>query len=226
MRIAQNRLTWMLLLLGLVGCGFGSQPGEQDPASPAGSEQAASAAPATQPDSNPSPQPPQPPPPKKAVKKQAPPVDPKMRAIYNALKITDARTNAESYSVGDEVTITYNITNVSSDDLPIPIKTSYSKPRHVAGIKQCYIERQGSDSTIPAISKRIKRDGRKYAAGGTVIFTEPVFAAGEKISFKNKVATAGYPAGKYTFDICYLQEGGAVIETVSIEFELKKPADQ
>ena len=87
---------------------------------------------------------------------------------------------------------------------------------------QCYIERQGSDSTIPAIPKRISRKGRKYAAGGTGIFTEAVFAAGEKLSFKNKVATADYPAGKYTFDIRYLGEGGIINETVSIEFELKE----
>ncbi len=218
-----NRLTWMLLILLLVGCGFGSKLAEQEAASEAATKPDASGVQAApQPAQNPPRQPAS----KTAAKKQDPPVDPEMQAIYSALKITDARVNAESYAVGDEVTITYNITNATSNDLSIPLKTSYSPPRHVAGIRQCYIERQGSDSTIPAISKRIGRKGRKYAAGGAGIFTEAVFAAGEKLSFKNKVATAGYPAGKYTFDIRYLQKGGVVNETVSIEFELQEATDQ
>jgi len=223
MRFPLNRLTWPLLLLLLVGCGFGSKQAEQEAASPADTEQDSPAGQAaTQPDRNPPPQPAS----KTAAKKEDPPVDPEMQAIYSALKITDARANAESYSVGDEVTITYNITNATKADLSIPLKTSFSPPRHVAGTMQCYIERQGSDSTIPAIPKRISRKGRKYAAGGTGIFTEAVFAAGEKFSFKNKVTTAGYPAGKYTFDIRYLQKGGVVNETVSIAFELKEAPDQ
>ncbi|MEO1994628.1 MAG: hypothetical protein ABGZ17_05075 [Planctomycetaceae bacterium] len=216
-----NRLMWLLLFL--VGCGFDSKQAEQEAAGPVNTGEdspVGKAAPA--PAQNPPPQPAS----KTADGEEGSPVDPKMQAIYSALKITDAHANAESFAVGDEVTITYNITNVTSNDLSIPIKTSYSKPRHVAGTMQCYIERQGSDSTIPAIPKRIRRKGNKYPAGGYAIFTEAVFAAGEKFSFKNKVDTAGYPAGKYTFDIRYLQKGGVVNETVSIEFELQEATDQ
>lgn len=143
-----------------------------------------------------------------------------MDRIYESLKITNARTVGGPYAPGDAVTIAYELTNTSNADLKVPLDRSYSRPYNVVGTRQHWIERQGSESTIPVIPPRIRRDGRRYAAGGSIIDTKPTIAAGERLYFTRRVSTAGYPAGKYTCYIEYKRLRGGVIQTEELDFEL------
>ncbi|MHC4402208.1 MAG: hypothetical protein ACYTG0_21280 [Planctomycetota bacterium] len=146
--------------------------------------------------------------------------DADMGRIYESMKITNARTLGGPYAPGDAVAVAYEISNTSRADLKVPLDRSYSQPYNLIGTGQHWIERQGSESTIPAISPRARRDGRKYAAGGSIIRTEPTIAAGENLYFTRRVSTTGYPAGKYTYYIEYKQLGGDVLQTEKIDFEL------
>jgi hypothetical protein len=146
--------------------------------------------------------------------------DANMGNIYESVKITNARSVGGPYAPGDTVTVAYEILNTSSADLKVPLDHSYSRPYNLIGTRQHWIERQGSESTIPAMSPRIGRRGRKYGAGGSIIRTEPTIVAGERLYFTRQVSTTGYPAGKYTYYIEYKQLGGDVVQTEKIDFEL------
>ncbi|NQT38303.1 MAG: hypothetical protein HQ581_12475 [Planctomycetes bacterium] len=143
-----------------------------------------------------------------------------MDRIYKAMKITNVRTVGEPYAPGDTVAIAYEIANTSDTALNVPVNHTYSRPFHLIGSRQHWIERQGGESRIPAISPRARRRGRQYAAGGSIIHAEPILAAGERLHFTQQVSTTGYPAGKYTYYTEYRQLGGRVIQTEKIDFEL------
>jgi hypothetical protein len=143
-----------------------------------------------------------------------------MAVIYKSLKITNPRIVGGPYSPGDVVMIAYELTNTSGAELQIPVDESYSQPFNLVGTRQHWVERQGDDQTIPAFSKVIRREGSKYAAGGTIIPSKATMAAGESLSFQERLSTRGYPAGKYTFDIEYKKLREGILQTEAIDFEL------
>jgi hypothetical protein len=143
-----------------------------------------------------------------------------VESIYKALKISNVQIVGGPFSVDDIVTVAYKLTNTSDDDLRVPVDKSYSRPFNLVGSRQHWVERQGDESTIPGISPRIGRQGSKYAAGGSIIPTKATIAAGESLSFQQRVSTKGYPAGKYTYYIEYKKVGGGILQTEKIDFEL------
>jgi hypothetical protein len=78
-----------------------------------------------------------------------------MDRIYSSLKITNVRTVGGPYAPGDAVVIAYEIANTSDVDLKVPVDRSYSRPYNLVGTRRHWIERQGNESTIPAIGPRI-----------------------------------------------------------------------
>ncbi len=143
-----------------------------------------------------------------------------MDRIYKAMKITNVRTVGEPYAPGDTVAIAYEIANTSDTALNVPVDHTYSRPFHLIGVRQHWIERQGTESKIPAISPRTRRRGRQYGAGGGIIPTQSILAAGERLRFSQQVLTTGYPPGKYTYFIEYKRLDGRVAQTEKIDFEL------
>ncbi len=124
------------------------------------------------------------------------------------------------FSVGDTVTVAYKLTNTSDDDLRIPVDKSFSRPFNLVGTRQHWVERQGDESTIPAIPLRTGRQGSRYAAGGSIIPTKATIVASESLSFQQRVSTKDYPAGKYTYYIEYKKVRGGILQTEKIDFEL------
>jgi len=143
-----------------------------------------------------------------------------MESIYSSLKITNARIVGGPFSVGDTVTVAYELTNTSYTALRVPVDKSFSRPFNLVGTRQHWIERKGDESAIPGISPRIAREGSKYAAGGSIIPTKSTIGAGESLSFQQRVSTKGYPAGAYTYYIDYKKVRGDTLQTVKVDFEL------
>jgi serine/threonine protein kinase len=143
-----------------------------------------------------------------------------MAPVYKAMRISNAQVSGGPHAVGDTVTIKYNLTNTSAQDLQIPIDRSYSRPFRLVGVHQHWVERQGKDSTIPSLAKGPARKGRLYAAGGSIIPTDAVIPAGMGPAFSPQLNTTGYPPGDYKFVIEYKAVRGDVIETSEVDFTL------
>lgn len=143
-----------------------------------------------------------------------------MQPIYDSLKITNARVVGGPFSSGDVVTVAYDFKNMSQKDLRIPLDKSYSRPSNLIGMRQHWIERHGNESKISGISSRIAREGRRYAAGGSIIRTGPAIGAGKSLPFEQRISTDGYPAGDYTYYIEYVGIGGDTIQTTEVHFTL------
>ena len=143
-----------------------------------------------------------------------------VESIYKVLKISNVQIVGGPFSVGDTVMVAYKLTNTSDDALRVPVDKSYPRPFNLVGTRQHWVERQGDESTIPGISPRIARQGSRYAAGGSIIQTKTTIAAGESLSFQQRVSTKDYPAGKYTYYIEYKKVRGGILQTEKIDFEL------
>ena len=153
--------------------------------------------------------------------KRTPAENGEMEAIYKSLKITKARIVGGPFTAGDMVTVSYELTNSSDAELRIPVDKSFTRPFTLVGSRQCWVERQGDDSTIPGIPPQTARQGSKYAAGGSIIPTKATIAAGESLPFQERVSTKGYPAGKYTFYIEYKKIREGIVQTEAVDFEVK-----
>ena len=144
-----------------------------------------------------------------------------MKAIYSAMSLEKVVVNKEKYKSGEQVVLTYELTNSSSSVLLVPENRDYSRPFHLAGIHQKWIERLGADSTIPTMPKRIARDGSKYAAGGAIIPTGPRLSPFESIPFRSTSDTGGFPAGTYRIHVEYKDLKNNTLQTASTEFEIE-----
>jgi len=143
-----------------------------------------------------------------------------MDSIYQSLRIKNVRVVGDSFSVGDTVTVAYDLINTSDAELQVPIDNSFSRPLNLVGTRQHWIARKGDDSTIPVLASRFRRDGSQYAAGGTIIPTNRTISAGEALPFQERVSTQGYPSGRYTYYIEYKKVKGETLQTFEVDFEL------
>jgi len=129
------------------------------------------------------------------------------------LKLTNVRVTGGPHSPGDVVTIEYQLTNTTDEEVEVP-----------SGTRQHWIERLGPDPIIAGKSKKSMRWGRKYAAGGLGI-KPATLAPGESVQLQQRVGTKGYPVGKYRFYIQYKVQtqvlmASVTVHTESVTFEL------
>lgn len=120
-----------------------------------------------------------------------------MDEIYNALKLENLQTENPSYVAGEQVDATYELVNRSDSTLVIALNFDFSRPFHLVGIRQHWIERLGPDNNIAAIPDNIGRDGARYAAGGSIIATDSLWAPSESRTFPWGFGydTSNFPAG-------------------------------
>ena len=69
--------------------------------------------------------------------------------------------------VGDVVRIRWDLVNISGKDLAIPVDKNDPSQKPSVGVIQRWVEKLDGDPTIPVMSPKTKRSGRKYAAGGS-----------------------------------------------------------
>jgi hypothetical protein len=132
----------------------------------------------------------------------------------SALKIKKARL-VDNASQPGLIVIAYELVNTSETDLQVPIDSVYSQ--YIDGIRQHWIERKGDDNTLPASGQR---QGRRYAAGGTIIPCNKTIHAGHSFTFQQRLSTKGFPEGKYAYYIEHKAPVIGTLETIEVEFEL------
>jgi TPR repeat protein len=94
------------------------------------------------------------------------------------------------------------VTNISKETIPVPEKDFGGSKRNVLGTIQCWIERLGPATEIPAISKRTGRRGNHYAAGGLpIVCRKAALGPGDNEIEIRKLDTTGYPSGQYHYHI-------------------------
>lgn len=147
-----------------------------------------------------------------------------MDLVYQSVKLEDILTDKPSYKSGEEVKVSYQLVSRSGEVLNVPENNEYSQPFYLIGSIQRWIERLGSDPTIPGLSGG--RDGAKYASGGEIIPIERYIdkislQPSESIPFTFSLDTTGYPVGKYRFYVEYKTVGGTVLQTATVDFEIR-----
>ena len=106
------------------------------------------------------------------------------------------------YVGSEKIDIGLLVTNISEEAIPIPEKDFGSSKRNVLGSIQCWIERLGPATEIPAISKRMGRRGNHYAAGGgSMVCRKAVLVPDDNEIGIRKLDTTGYPSGQYRYHI-------------------------
>ena len=65
------------------------------------------------------------------------------------------------------------------------------------------------------------REGKKYAQGGGGIFSPPSIKPEGLVMIAHSLNTKGFPAGRYRFTVEYQTPERKVLQTKSVEFELK-----
>ena len=140
--------------------------------------------------------------------------------IYGALKLTTS-LDKQVYSQTDTIERLYTFKNESNHILNIPENTTFSRPLYTVGTLQFWIERLGSDSTIPSAIGG--RSDNKYGADGFRIFVSNnvvnplaiVKSSSFNYSLKN------HPKGNYRMYVDYQKVDGSLIETQSLDFTIE-----
>ena len=143
-------------------------------------------------------------------------------SVYEAMGLTGVTTKGGPFRVGDDVTVEFQVTNVSKNEIQVPPDRSYSRPLFVIGNRQLWIERAGSNKTIPGIPPRTRKSGNRYAAGGSLIASRPTFAPDSGQKVVAKLTTNGFPPGKYLCHVEYSKIRGKVLDSATVEFEIQK----
>jgi hypothetical protein len=153
-----------------------------------------------------------------------------MDELYTGLDLENLQVAKPSYVPGEQPVFTYELVNRSGDGLSIPLNEDFSAPFYLVGIRQHWIERLGANSIIAGIPSTTRRSGARYAAGGTIIFTQSAFPShiwpsSASLPFTQSLvhSTSTFPAGQYRFYVEYkklFSDGGAVLQTVSVDFEI------
>lgn len=142
--------------------------------------------------------------------------------VYAAMRISDVSIMRERFMIGENVSVEYCLTNTSGRDLDIPVNTEFSERFFLVGVQQYWVERLGNDPVIASMPLRISRDGRRYAAGGSIITSKRLITAGDQLYLYSQLDTKEYPPGNYRYYIEYkkLNNVHAVIQCEHVDFQL------
>lgn len=148
-----------------------------------------------------------------------------MDDLYSALRIQDlAPANGSTQFVsGDQLYFNVNLVNTSAKTLVVPLKKQSGLSLHYVGTLQTWVERLGTDPTIPSMSWAA-RNGNLYAAGGLLwsvddTFPDGIIPAGGVEPGSGVLDTTGFPTGQYRYYVDYGPLNGSgkqVIDSASI----------
>ena len=150
-----------------------------------------------------------------------------LETVYSSLSVVNLRTDKSTYTSGEEVVISYELLNESTDELVVP-SNDEDPPRYFVGVRQHWIERLGSDSTIaPYIDTSRAKVGARYAAGGAVISSGQTLVASQSLRFCSAVDccmgvdTSDFPVGQYRYYVEYKRlDDLSVVQTATVDFTI------
>lgn len=154
-----------------------------------------------------------------------------LETVYKSVMIPPGQIKEKGpFNVGDKITITFGLKNKTKKDLnpPVTVKSGAGgkmvESREL-GVVQYWVERLGNDASIPVIKKNNPNNatrGKQYAASGWTVESPKTIKAGETFEFTPRVVnTTDYPKGKYRFTAELKDLKDNVIQSNTVEFELK-----
>ncbi len=128
-----------------------------------------------------------------------------LRDVHAALRITGANVQwIRNRAGGFTPTLVYDVTNIRGWSVPVPVTVIGGTAANWAGSREHWIERLGSDPTIPAMPRGFARRGRQYAYGGSAIAWPAQFIAPRgSIRFSEPMGIGGFPSGRYALHVEY-----------------------
>ena len=146
-----------------------------------------------------------------------------MQDVYKSLTLGGGSLLGEMpHAAGDSLKIQFELKNTSTLELYPPTVMQQNGAFRLVGDYQFWIERLGNDSTIEAEgTARSFREGKRYAQGGNGISSPPSIKPEGLVMIAHALNTKGFPAGRYRFTVEYQTPERKVLQTKSVEFELK-----
>lgn len=142
-----------------------------------------------------------------------------IKTIYDSLALGDIKLDNAIVSSTGKLDVQQVLMNTSRSTLIIPIDKTHSRPMHLAGTIQYWIERLGADATIPSFSERIARDDRKYAYGGSVIISPDTIEVGGSIELPKTIDATKLVPGRYELTVQYKEiDSNKIISSKTIQF--------
>jgi len=87
--------------------------------------------------------------------------------MKECIRLQGLKTDKSAYNQGEQIAVTYDVVNVNSTRLDVPLNTQYSRPMRLIGVQQAWIEPM-DDGAKTTDFGRAARHGEKYAAGGSI----------------------------------------------------------
>ncbi len=120
--------------------------------------------------------------------------------MKECIRIQGLKTDKSTYTQGEPIVLTYDVVNVSSTKLDVPLNTQYSRPMRLIGVQQAWIEPMDDSAKTTDFGPAAKH-GAKYAAGGSIFpVGKSYLDPGEQLHQKSSVGRELMP-GRYKYYI-------------------------
>lgn len=141
--------------------------------------------------------------------------------LEQAIRLQELKTGKANYAQGETVVVTYEVVNTGNRPIDVPLNTSYSRPMHIVGSLQAWIEPLDADARRTDFG-RAKKVGKRFAAGGTILpIQEDRLNPGQRLPRSAEV-NAQLQAGRYRYDVEFSSVGGETLLCAeSIEFTVE-----
>jgi thiol-disulfide isomerase/thioredoxin len=147
--------------------------------------------------------------------------------IKKCIRVQGLKTDKSVYNQGEEIVITYDIVNVSSTKLDVPLNTQYSRSMHLIGVRQTWIEPM-DDSAKTTDFGQAAKSGAKYAAGGSIFpigknYLDPGEQLHQKVVLKRDLIPGRY---KYYIEMKAIDDG-SLMDEATVEFVIvREPVEK
>lgn len=137
------------------------------------------------------------------------------------IRITNLATGRNTYLQGEPIVISYDIVNTSDKRLTVPENTQSSRPMHLIGTVQAWIE------PVDASAKKTRlggaRRGSRYAAGGAIFPVPKGHVLPQERMHQQKVMRRDLNPGKYRYYVEIKSNEGVQLNEEEVEFAVVAP---
>jgi hypothetical protein len=120
--------------------------------------------------------------------------------MKECIRIQDLKTDKSTYTQGEQIVLTYDVVNVKSTRLDVPLNTQYSRPMYLIGARQAWIEPMDDSAKTMDFGPAAKH-GAKYAAGGSIFpIGKNCLDPGEQLHQRSSLGRELKP-GRYKYHI-------------------------
>jgi ankyrin repeat protein/thiol-disulfide isomerase/thioredoxin len=122
--------------------------------------------------------------------------------VKECIKIQGLKTDKSASAQDEQIVLTYDVVNVSTTRLDVPLNPRYSSPRRLIGVKQIWIGLMGEGAKRTDFDPASKC-GAKYAAVGSIYSTDGHFVKLQVTGF-DPLKSSRHDIAKYDMRVRYV----------------------